>query len=399
MSGRPDAALFLIDNVPLALDSRVRRETSALARAGIAIRVICPAARGEPWHEVVDAMHVYRYPKPVLGGGFAGHVVEYIVALVAHAALTCLVALRHGFDVVHVANPPDVLSLAVAPHKAAGKRLVFDHHDLVPELFDVRYAARFGGLTSLVRAAERASFRLADHVISTNESFRRIAIDRGGVRPERVTIVRNGPWLRVDFPPTEPDAAIRSRADVMIGYLGIMNDQDDVDVFLEMARILRMDRGRTDIGFVMVGSGDAYARLVRLRDELGLTDAVAMPGRLPWERVLATLAATDVCVQPDLPNDFNRKSTMNKLMEYMALGRACVAFDMPETRVSGGDAVHYVERFDASGLADAVVALADDPEQRRRLGERARRRVETELAWELQEERLLAVYDRIMVGP
>ena len=395
MTGRPRTALFLIDNVPLVLDSRVQRETGTLARAGIAIRVICPAAAGERWHEVVDDMEVYRYPKPALGGGLAGHLVEYVVAVIAHAALSCVVALRHGFDVVHVANPPDLLAITMAPYKIAGKRFVFDHHDLVPELFDVRYATRFPALTRLVRGAERTSFRLADQVISTNDSFRRIAIERGGVRPENVTVVRNGPRLEVDFPPTEPDAEVRARARIMVGYLGIMNDQDHLEVFLEMARVVRHDLGRTDIGFVMVGSGDAYTRLVRLRDAFGLHDAVAMPGRLPWHRVLETLAATDVCVQPDLPTDFNRKSTMNKLMEYMALGRACVAFDMPETRVSGGDAIVYVEDFDARALAEAVVRLADDPAERERLGERARRRIETELAWEHQEHHLLHVYDRI----
>jgi glycosyltransferase involved in cell wall biosynthesis len=388
-------ALFLVDNVPLEIDSRVQRETGTLARAGIGIAVICPAAKGEPWHERIDGMQVYRYPKPVLGGGLAGHLAEYLMAVVAHFVLSLVVAVRHGFDVIHVGNPPDLLSLAVAPHKALGTRFVFDHHDLVPELFMLRYADRFPWLMRSVLAAERASFRLADQVITTNESFRRVAIERGGVAPDDVTVVRNGPRLDIDFPPTEPDRAIRAHAKVMVGYLGNMNDQDDLDVFLAMARIIHRDLERTDVGFVMVGSGDAFARLVRLRDAYGLEDAVLMPGRLPWDRVLATLAATDVCVQPDLPNGFNRLSTMNKLMEYMALSRACVAFDMPETRTSGGDAVVYVEDSEPRALAEAVVALADDPDRRRRLGELARRRIETELAWEHQEDSLLLVYDRL----
>ena len=387
--------LFLVDNVPLELDSRVQREAGTLAHAGMGIAVICPAAKGEPWHEVVDGMHVYRYPKPALGAGLAGHVAEYVTAVVAHFVLSLVVAVRHGFDVIHVGNPPDLLSIAVAPFKTLGKLFVFDHHDLVPELFTVRYADRFPWLMRSVLAAERASFRLADQVITTNESFRRVAIERGGVASDDVTVVRNGPRLAVDFPPIEPDRNVRAHAKVMVGYLGNMNDQDDLDVFLEMSRIVRHDLERADFGFVMVGSGDAFSRLVRLRDAYGLQDAVLMPGRLPWDRVLATLAATDICVQPDLPNSFNRMCTMNKLMEYMALSRACVAFDMPETRTSGGDTVMYVDRYDAQGLAEAVVALADDAESRRRLGALARLRVETELAWEHQEHSLLHVYDRL----
>jgi glycosyltransferase involved in cell wall biosynthesis len=387
--------LFLVDNVPLELDSRVQREAGTLAKAGIGIAVICPAAKGEPWYELDEGMHVYRYPKPALGAGLAGHIAEYVAAVVAHFVLSVVVAVRHGFDVVHVGNPPDLLSLAVAPHKALGKRFVFDHHDLVPELFTVRYADRFPWLMRSVLAAERASFRLADQVITTNESFRRVAIERGGVSPDDVTVVRNGPRLEVDFPPAAPDRDIRAHAELMVGYLGNMNDQDDLDVFIEMARIIRHELERTDLGFVMVGSGDAFSRLVRLRDAYGLQHAVLMPGRLPWDRVLATLAATDICVQPDLPNGFNRMCTMNKLMEYMALSRPCVAFDMPETRTSGGDAVVYVDRYDAQALAETVVALADDAGRRRRLGELARSRIETELAWEHQEHSLLRVYERL----
>ena len=212
MTPRQPKMLFLIDNVPLALDSRVQREAGTLRSEGFAISVICPSGPGEGWHELVDEMHVYRYPKPAMGPGVAAHVVEYLVAVIAHTVLCLVVALRHGFDIVHIANPPDVLSLVAAPYKLIGKRLVFDHHDLVPELFEVRYAARFRGRSSLVRAAERASFRLADHVISTNESFRRTAIERGRVSPHRVTVVRNGPRLGVDFPPVTPDPATRSQA-------------------------------------------------------------------------------------------------------------------------------------------------------------------------------------------
>jgi glycosyltransferase involved in cell wall biosynthesis len=218
--------LFLVDNIPLELDSRVRREARTLLNAGAAVAVICPGEPGQPWHEVVDGVQVYRYQKPSLARGLLGHLAEYATTIAAQLPLSLVVLLRHGFDVVHIANPPDLLWLVAAPYKALGKRMVFDQHDLVPELFEVRYGDRFSSLITLVRAAERMNYRLADHVIATNDTFRSIAIGRGGIAPEAVTIVRNGPDLEVDFHALDPDPAIRRLGEVVVGYLGIMNEQD-----------------------------------------------------------------------------------------------------------------------------------------------------------------------------
>jgi glycosyltransferase involved in cell wall biosynthesis len=211
--------------------------------------------------------------------------------------------------------------------------------------------------------------------------------------------VRNGPRLREDFPSVAPDSTVRAKAEIMVGYLGIMNEQDDARLFIELAHIVRTELGRMDIGFVMVGSGNAFERLRRLRDELGLSDAVEMTGRIPWELVLRVFAATDICVQPDLPNVFNAKSTMNKLMEYMAFGKATVAFDLTETRASAEDAAVYVTQHDAAGLAEAVVELADDPARRARLGAAGRRRIEDTLAWEHQAGNLLCAYEATLGAP
>jgi glycosyltransferase involved in cell wall biosynthesis len=213
-----------------------------------------------------------------------------------------------------------------------------------------------------------------------------------------VTVVRNGPRLSADFPTVEPDPETRALGDVVVGHLGIMNPQDHLENFLEMARIVRHEHGRADVGFVMVGSGDSFLDLQRLRDELDPGEAVRMTGTIPWPRVLATLSAADICVQPDPPTAFNRNLTMNKLMEYMALGKAVVAFDLPETRVSGGDFVEYVAGDATRGLADAVLRLADDPERRHEMGRMARLRIEKELAWEHQERYLLSVYRRVLPG-
>jgi glycosyltransferase involved in cell wall biosynthesis len=387
--------LFLIENVPYSLDTRVRRQAHALRAAGGSVTVICPGPAGSGGR-LRDGVRVYHYPKPSFGGGFAAHIAEYAASLICHSLLTAWVAIRHGFDVIHVANPPDLLWLVAAPYRLFGKRFIFDHHDLVPELFSVRFGARLPRLQSVMLALERCSVALADHVISTNETFRRLAIERGGKPSDAVSVVRNGPWLERDFRPVTPDTRVRALGRVVVGYLGIMNDQDHLDHLLEAARIVRLEAGRSDIAFLLIGSGDAYPKLQRLRDAMTLTEAVHMPGTLPWNEVLACLSAVDICVQPDPPTAFNRHLTMNKLMEYMALGKPSIAYDMPETRFSGGDAVMYVPGESADALARAILELADDPVRREELGQRARQRIESSLAWEHQADRLIEVYRRVL---
>jgi len=390
--------LFLIEDGAFIYDNRVRREASTLLRAGAKVLVICPRYPRESWYQVVDGVHVYRYWKPSLGSGFASHVLEYLCSLTAQSLLAAWLALRHGFDVIHAANPPDFLWLVALPYRLLfGKRFVFDHHDLVPELYADRFGGSKGPVLAVLRAMERISFGLANQVISTNESYRQVALCRGGKRPEDVTVVRNGPDAR-DFPEGEANPVIRAMGRIVVGYLGNMNPQDGVDRFLEMARLIRHRHGRDDIGFVMIGQGDSFAELKRLRDKWGLNEAVAMTGRIPWSGVIATLRATDICVQPDPPGRLNDHSTMNKLMEYMALGRATVAYDLVETRNSGGDATLYAEGNSAEDLASAVLALADDPARLAALQQAGLERVRDVLGWQHQSRRLLEVYEQLFPG-
>lgn len=390
--------LFLIENVPFSLDSRVQRQSGTLQASGATIFVVCPKGQGESFHYVANGVHIYQYWKPSLGAGLTAHLVEYAVSLSCHALLSAFIVFRHGIDVIHITNPPDLLWLIAAPYRLLGKPFIYDQHDLVPELFEVRYKDRFKWLTRLTYGLERWSYRLSNHVIVTNDTFKHHAVHRGRKHPEDVTIVRNGPRLSRDFPHVEPDPAIRGLNSFVIGYLGIMNPQDHLDVFLEMARIVRIQHRRSDVSFLMVGSGDSFAELQRLRDRKGLADAVHMTGSVPWPQVLAALSATDICIQPDPPTAFNRHLTMNKLMEYMALGKAVVAFDMPETRVSGADCVVYADGESPESLADAVLSLLGDLERMRALGLKARRRVEDVLAWEHQAGNLLKAYERLFPG-
>jgi glycosyltransferase involved in cell wall biosynthesis len=397
MKAGPYRVLFLIENVPYSLDTRVRRESHALMSAGAEITVICPSD-GTGAVRDIEGVRVYQYAKPSLGEGFLGHVGEYLVSLFFHFVLTAWVAVRRGFDVVHVANPPDLLWLVAVPYKWLGKRFVFDHHDLVPELFQVRYRDRVPGIMRVVLWLERMSIRLADHVICTNETFRHFAMTRGDKSAADVSVVRNGPWLGRDFPPVR--AARAARGDTcLVGYLGIMNPQDHIDHLIRAAHVIRHDLGREDIEFLLIGSGDAHASLRELRDSLGLTDVVHMPGTLAWKDVVARLGEADVCVQPDPPTPFNRHLTMNKLMEYMALGKPAIAYDMPETHFSGGDAVFYIEDRTPQGLAAAIVRLTDDLALCAELGRRARERIENTLSWEHQQETLLEVYRKLLPAP
>jgi glycosyltransferase involved in cell wall biosynthesis len=387
--------LFLIQDTSFVYDNRIRREATTLREVGMEVTVICPKFPGESWHDVTDGIHVYRYMIPTLGSSVMAHLPEYIISLISLTVLTFWVALRHGFDVIHVANPPDFLWVVAAPYRLLlGKRFVFDHHDLVPELYQDRFGTSHSRVLTVLRFLERMSFRLAHHVISTNESYRAVAMSRGGKRPDEVTVVRNGP-ASDDFPDGTPDPTIRALGRIVVGYLGNMNPQDGVDRFLEMARLLRQKHHRMDIGFVMIGKGDSFEDLVQLREKFGLTDAVAMTGRLPWVDVIASLRSTDICVQPDPPGLLNNHSTMNKLMEYMSLGRAVVSYDLAETRVSGGDAVFYVQGSGAEDLASAVMALADNPDRMRQLQRAGQERVRDVLSWDHQSPRLVEVYEKL----
>jgi len=391
-------ALFLIEDGAFIYDNRVRREAATLLSAGAKVMVICPKYPGEHWYDLLDGVHVYRYWKPSLGSSFASHVMEYLCSIAAQTILTAWLAFRHGFDAIHAANPPDFLWVVAAPYRLLfGKRFVFDHHDLVPELYEDRFGSSGSRLLRILRFMERMSFRMAHHVISTNESYRAVAVSRGGKRSDEVTVVRNGPDAR-DFPDGQPDPKIRALGRIVVGYLGNMNPQDGVDRYLEMARLIRQEHGRNDVGFVMIGEGDSFEDLKRLRDALGLRDVVVMTGRIPWADVIATLRATDICVQPDPPGRLNDHSTMNKLMEYMALGRAVVAYDLVETRFSGGDAALYAHGSSAEDLASAVLSVGDDPIRMAEMQRAGLERVRDVLGWQHQSRRLLDVYEKLFPG-
>jgi len=383
--------LFLVENLPSPFDRRVWQEACALRDAGYAVSIACPTGRGyEKRFERIDGIDVWRYALPTEGEGALGYLVEYAVALAKTFFLTFRVSFGRGFDVIHACNPPDLFFLVGGFWKLLGKKFVFDHHDASPELYEAKFGKK-GLLYRLMVALERLTFKTADISIATNESYRRIALRRGAMAPERVFVVRSGPSLeRMKILPAVE--ALKCGKRYLVGYVGVMGRQEGIDYLLRAAAHIVHDLGRRDVHFGLVGGGTSLGELGRLAAELGVAGYVTFTGRVPDREMLAMLNTADVCVNPDVANDMNDISTMNKVMEYMALGKPMVQFDLTEGRFSAQHASLYARRNDALDLAAKIVELLDDPEKRRAMGEFGRRRVLEELEWRYEAPKLLAAY-------
>jgi glycosyltransferase involved in cell wall biosynthesis len=387
--------LIIVQNLPVPFDRRVWLECQALVSAGYRVAVVCPKGRGDPSYEIVDTVELHKYRPYAPGGSKVSFISEYAYSFLATSWLT-LKARRNGrFAVFQACNPPDIFwPIAMALRALDGTKFVFDHHDLCPELYQSRFPSGPKVPYRGLRALERRTHRAADQVISTNDSYREIAIQRSGKPASAVTVVRTGP---------DPDRLRRGPADpaqrrgrrYLVAYIGVMGPQDGVDIVVRAADVLVNQLGRDDISFTLIGSGDCFDELVALRDELGLAGHVEFTGRAPDELVSRIMSTADVGLSPDPKNPLNDVSTMNKSMEYMAFELPVVAFDLKETRVSTGDAAVYVTPNDVREYAKAIADLLDDEPKRALLGKLGRARVEDELAWSYQERAYLGVYQRL----
>jgi len=389
--------LILVENLPSPFDRRVWQEANALRDAGYTVTIICPTGRGyEAPYEEIDGIAIHRYRLPVEASGAKGYAIEYSVALAKTFALCWKVLFTRGFDIVHACNPPDLFFLIGAFFKLFGKRFVFDHHDINPELYEAKFGRR-DGFYRLLLALERWTFRFADISIATNESYRRIAVERGAMDPGRVHVVRSGPSLeRMKVLP--PDERLKQGRRYLVGYVGVMGAQEGIDLLLRAVHSIVHWHKRTDVHFGLVGGGTSLEELKRLATELDVEDYVTFTGRVPDAEMLAMLNTADVCVNPDVANEMNDKSTMNKVMEYMALGKPIVQFDLTEGRFSAQQASLYARRNDPDDLAVKIVSLLDDPERRARMGATGRARVENELEWRYEAPKLLAAYAALEPG-
>ena len=387
--------LIIVQNLPVPFDRRVWQEANELHSNGYQVAVICPVGRGhDARYECINGIHIYRHPLPLEASGAWGYLLEYGWSLLWEFVLACRVLRRHGFDAIHACNPPDNIFLIGGFFKLLGrKRFLFDHHDINPELYEAKFGRR-DVLYRMLRLWERLTFKVADVSIATNESYRRIAIERGGMAPEDVFVVRSGPSLeRLRILPPVP--GLKKGRRFLVGYVGVMGQQEGIPYLLDAAHHIVYALGRHDIQFALVGGGPALEEMRRRAQQRGLGDYLDFTGRVPDRALLEVLNTADVCVNPDEVNAMNDKSTMNKIMEYMALGKPIVQFELTEGRFSALEASTYAKPNDALDLARHIVALLDDPDKRQQMGRFGRRRVENELAWPYEAPQLLQAYDRL----
>jgi glycosyltransferase involved in cell wall biosynthesis len=383
--------LIIVENLPVPFDRRVWQESLALVGAGAEVSVICPKGKGyEANYQILEGVNVYRHSLPSEGCSAGGYLHEYASALFHQTRLAWRVYFKHGFDAIHGCNPPDLIFLVALPFKLLGKKFVFDHHDINPELYEAKFGKR-GFFWRLLVLFERLTFFFADIVVSTNESYRKIAIERGGKRADRVFVVRSGPDLRrVRIMPVEPSWK-RGRA-YLVGFVGVIGEQEGIDLLLASVKHLVRDLGRCDIQFVLVGDGPNRKRMEALSIEMGLSDFVTFLGRAPDEQLFSVLSTADVCVNPDRVNPMNNLSTMNKILEYMAMKKPIVQYDVLEGAVSAGASSLYARANDPVDFAEKIVQLLDDPAKRRAAGEIGRARIEGDLSWAHQAPKLIDAY-------
>jgi glycosyltransferase involved in cell wall biosynthesis len=390
-------ALILSENAPVPSDRRVWNESRALTAAGWQVVIVSPQGERrctEPY-EVLEDIEIHRYPLRPSKGGAAGYLREYGQAMWRIRRLVRRLARTQRFDVVHACNPPDFLLLAALPLRRRGARFIFDHHDLVPELYRSKFGDGKSALLRAVGAFERLAFKVADVVIATNDSYRRVAIERGGKQPEDVFVVRNGPDLE-RFQPVECDPELRRGRKHLIAYLGIMGEQDGVD---HAVRALAwLGERRDDWHAIFIGEGDVLEDMRALAADLGLEQKIEFAGWRGDRDIRRMLSTADVCLAPDPPSPLNDVSTMIKIPEYMAMGCPIVSYDLHESRVSGGEAALYADPGDPAALGRGVLDLLEDPSRRERMAAIGRARVASDLAWEHSSRVLLAAYAHAIGG-
>ena len=390
--------LIIVENLPVPFDRRVWQEATTLAANGYDVSVICPMGRGYGRRrEVLEGIHVFRHPLPPEAPGAAHYLAEYGAALYWQFVLAMRIFLTRGFNVIQACNPPDTIFLVAACFKLLfGTKFVFDHHDLCPELYEAKFGRR-DRLYRIMLLLERLTFRLADMSIATNASYRQIAIERGGMAPQGVVIVRSGPDLsRLRAVPEDP--ALRCGRRYLVGYIGVMGEQEGIQHLIDAAHHIVRQLARTDVHFGLVGDGPELEALKAYARARGVADHITFTGRVPDAALLAMISTADICVNPDTVNQMNDKSTMNKIMEYMALRKAIVQFDVTEGRFSAQEASLYARANDPVDLARKIIELIDDPVRRERMAAFGRRRVESTLAWHHQAPALLSAYERLL-GP
>ncbi|NML96223.1 glycosyltransferase family 4 protein [Novosphingobium sp. TW-4] len=397
IDGQPLAGqkvLIIVENLPLPFDRRVWQEARTLVAAGAQVSIICPTGKGyEARYEFLEGVHIYRHPLQIEANSALGYLGEYGLALFWETILAWKIFFTRGFRVIHGCNPPDLIFLVALQFRLFGVKFLFDHHDINPELYEAKFNRR-GFFWKLMVFFEKLTFKAATVSIATNHSYRQIAMSRGGMKPDDVFVVRSGPDLsKLRTVPPEPKW--RNGRKFLVGYVGVMGEQEGIDLLIDAVAHLVFDQKRHDIQFCLVGGGPSLDGLRQQVARRGLSDFVQFTGRAPDDVLFEVLSTMDIGVNPDRVNAMNDKSTMNKIMEYMALGKPMVQFDVTEGRFSAQDASLYAKPNDPVDLAEKIAGLLGDPERRAMMGAFGRQRVENELSWSHQVKPLIAAYQRV----
>jgi glycosyltransferase involved in cell wall biosynthesis len=404
--------LMLVEN-HFPQDTRVKNEAILLTESGYHVSVIALRKKGQVMTEVVNGVQVYRLPrlelfKKTSRGNLSragllflklksslGYLFEYCYFTAACLVVSFYVFFRRGFDVIHAHNPPDTLFVVALPFKLLGKKFIFDHHDLCPELYRSRYRTGEGFFTGLLRLFEWCSLKLADITIATNESYKKVQMERANRDPRTIFIVRNGPD-KLRMSPVQPSPRLKAINKCILCYVGSLNPQDGVDYLLRSLRYLLHDLKRSDFHCVIMGTGDSLQDLRDLAGTLQLNGCVELTGFVSDEDLQANLAAADICVDPDPSSPLNDVSTWIKIMEYMAYAKPIVSFDLKETRFSAGEAATYAKPNGESEFAEMIAHLMEQPELRKKMGTYGRQRVEQELQWTKVGQNLLTAYETLL---
>lgn len=393
-AGKHKKILIIVENLPVPFDRRVWQEATTLSKAGYEVSVICPKNKDYlSSFEIIDDIFIYRHSLNFEGHGVLGYVLEYSTALFWQFILSLRIFFTRGFDAIHACNPPDNIFLIGLFFKLFGKKFLFDHHDINPELYEAKFG-RKDFFYKIMLIWERWTFKTADISIATNESYKYIAVQRGGMDPKKVYIVRSGPNLkRLKIMPPSED--LKCGRKYLVGYVGVMGRQEGIDNLLRTAQYLIHTLRRSDIHFGLVGGGTELEAMKDYAKELKISDFVTFTGRVSDEDMLSMLNTSDVCVNPDVANEMNDKSTMNKVMEYMALGKPIVQFDLTEGRISAQEASLYAAHNDEKDFANKIAQLLDNKEMRQTMGNYGRNRVIHKLAWEYEAPKLLEAYEAL----
>ncbi len=385
--------LIIVENLPVPFDTRVWQEATTLVDNGYLVSVICPKGKGfDKDYEFLNGVHVYRHDLPKEGNGAIGYAREYWCALREEIKLAKKIYKERGFDVIHGCNPPDDIYMVAKCFKKYGVKYIFDHHDLCPELFEAKFGKATGLLYKSQIWLEKQTYKHCCQAFVTNESYKKIAIERGGMNSDKVYVLRSGPKLeRLRIQSAKPE--IKRGRKYMVGYLGVIGQQEGIEYILNAADYIKNTLKRDDIFWGIVGGGPHLTMLKKESHKLGLDDVLEFTGRVSDEILLDYLNTADVCVNSDEYNAMNDKSTMNKILEYMALGKPIVQFDLTEGRYSAQDASLYAKRNDAVDMANKIIELIENPEKRKQMSEYGRSRIVNELSWEHTSKVLLKGYD------